>query len=347
MVAPSREQCGVTDYSRFLVEELRQIVDVRYVTDSAHFTDEMNDVDVVHVQHQYFLFGGVAPWKNRFQEFSTRLRAPTVVTAHEFVEPYGNAAMRTAIGLSNRRNFRHRAIRKIIVHTQADRDRMAANGIPQESLRVIRLGVPRVDSLFDRDAARESLGVSGRFVITLFGFLSRRKGHSLAIDAMRKLPENAYLLLAGGRHPDDTTDYVDGLRQHIRDYFLEDRVRITDYLSAEDVAKVMSATDLVIAPFTESSGSASLAHAFAYGKPILASAIPPHAEMLQESSHPLATFATLDPASLANEVSSLMEDSVALALLSAGSGRYAAEHTYKRMAEQTVEVYREVIGGAV
>jgi glycosyltransferase involved in cell wall biosynthesis len=342
MVAPRREQCGVTDYSDYLLAPLRELADVRHVTDAAGFTDAMNDVDVVHIQHQYFLFGGVAPWKNRFKEFADRIRVPAVLTAHEFVEPSGNPAAAAAIRATNRRNFLHRAVKRIIVHTEADRARMDQSGIPG-GISVVRHGVPPTPVLPPRDEARRALGVEGRFVVTLFGFLSRRKGHALAVEAMRELPDDVALLLAGGRHPDDRTGYAEGIQRLIHDGHLESRVRITGYLPPDDVAQVMSATDLILAPFTESSGSGSLALAFACGKPILASRIPPHVEIASESVHALKTIHTLHPGAVAFEVSSLKNHPDGLDSLAEGARRYAEAHTYRRMAEETVSIYRSVL----
>src|SRR5437588_10452223 len=79
-IAPDREQCGVADYSNYLLDELRNLVDVRHHADPAAFTAAMNaDVDLIHIQHQYFVFGGVAPWKNWFARFARQITAPAVM----------------------------------------------------------------------------------------------------------------------------------------------------------------------------------------------------------------------------------------------------------------------------
>jgi glycosyltransferase involved in cell wall biosynthesis len=208
----------------------------------------------------------------------------------------------------------------------------------------VRHGVPPAPALPLREEARRALAVENRFVLTLFGFLSRRKGHFLAIQALKSLPENAILLLAGGRHPDDFTSYVADLEALIAREGLSERVRVTGYLSPEQVAQVMSATDLVAAPFVESSGSGSLAMAFACGKPILASNIPPHREMAEETPGALSLFDGGDSAAFAAAVLEAQSDPDALAAMAAGAQRYARTHSYARMAVETVEVYRAVLG---
>src|SRR5207302_454220 len=127
----------------------------------------------------------------------------------------------------------------------------------------------------------------------------QRKGHRLALEALSMLPDNATLLIAGGRHPDDKSDFVERIQADINIAGLSERVKVTGYLPPDSVAQVMSATDLVLAPFTETSGSGSLAMAFACGKPILASDIGPHKECLAETPGCLSLFRSGDASALA------------------------------------------------
>jgi glycosyltransferase involved in cell wall biosynthesis len=335
-------RCGVADYTAHLLPELRRLVEVVPLDEESAAL--AGGLDLVHVQHQYFLFGGVAPWKNRFHRTLNRLRAPVVLTAHEFVEPGGGALRTAAVRLTNRRQFAHPSVRRIIVHTEEDRRRMERSGLPVERVSVVRHGVPPAPVLPDRSEARAALDVEGRFVLTLFGFLSRRKGHSLALEALAGLPGEAVLLLAGGRHPQDGTSYTADLEAEIARRGQGGRARITGYLSEPGVAAVMAATDLALAPFTESSGSGSLALAFSCGKPTLASDIGPHREIIADAPGAIKMFAAGDAGELARGITELMQDPHKTQRLAAGAAAYAAAHSYARMAEETVAVYREALG---
>jgi glycosyltransferase involved in cell wall biosynthesis len=345
MVAPVREQCGVADYTVYLTDELRHLCDLRYVVDPADFTPASGPADIVHIQHQYFLFGGVSPLKNRFSRFIRDVKTPVVMTVHEFVSPSGSPAVRAAIAATNRAQFRQRQVRRLMVHTEADRAKLLDSGVSQERVTVVRHGVPPVPALPPRSEARRALDVEGRFVVTLFGFLSRRKGHSLVLEAVRQIDDSVVVLFAGGRHPDDKTDYVPGLQSAIALGGLADRVRVTGYLSPDEVARVMSATDLIVAPFTEASGSGSLAMAFACGKPILASDIPPHREYLMASPSSVHLAPSGDGDALAQAIRDLQRDASRLSELSEGSRHYALAHSYGRMALETVGVYQAVLSG--
>lgn len=342
MVTSLRTQCGVADYSRYLMDELAALVEVAWVAPPDGFADVMNEADVVHIQHQYFLFGGVAPWKNTFTSLADRVTAPAVMTVHEFVPPAGNLLRRMAIGSVNRAQFTHPAIKGLVVHTEADRENLVSAGVTLDRIHVMPHPVPPRPVLPPRTEARAELGVEGSFVLTVYGFLARRKGHLIAIEAMRQLPNNTVLLLAGGRHPDDRTSYVDELRAAISAARLDERVRITGYLGSMETARVMAATDLVLAPFTSGSGSGSLAYAFACGKPVVASAIPANIEIQRRVPGSLALVPPNDPAELASAITRLQRDGRALTRLTEGSLRYAAQHTYARLAEQTVALYHRI-----
>jgi glycosyltransferase involved in cell wall biosynthesis len=116
--------------------------------------------------------------------------------------------------------------------------------------------------------------------------------------------------------------------------------RITGYLAAEQVPVVFGATDLLLAPFREVSGSASLALGQAYGCPILASDLPP----LRESG--AALFPSGDAAALAAAVTHLLAHPEERERLAAASRAVAARQSYTALAERTGAIYREVLGNA-
>lgn len=303
----------------------------------------MNSVDLAHIQHQYFLFGGVAPWKNRFHAFANRLRVPALMTVHEFVPPMGKPHVRAAIALTNRRNFQHPRLQRLLVHTEEDRRKLLSSGVPSDRIVVVRHGVPMAPEMPPREGARTKNGLQEKFVITLFGFLSQRKGHLFALQALGKLPEDVVLIFAGGQHPDDHTDYVPSVQQAIQSYNVAEKVRITGYLPSSDVADMLSATDLIIAPFSEVSGSGSLALAFATGRPILASDIPPHREILEDTPGAMLLYPAGNTGAFVETIRRLREDNATREMLAAGAKGYAEKHSYARMAEETVVVYRDIL----
>lgn len=368
---PWRDRCGVSDYSRLLIDGLNrtgEIATVRVVAAPerqamgglaaarAYLADERlyaslgtqiscdpagSRTDLAHIQHQYFALGGVAPHKNHARALLDAVTIPAVMTVHEIVEPLGGVRA-AAVRRVNRDNFQHPAIRLLIVHTQGDADLLTGMDVSPGKVRLVRHGVPAAQPMPDSDTAHARLGLCGRRVVTLFGFLSRKKGHSIALGALPLLPPDVTLLFAGDRHPDDTTDYVAGLQREIAARGLGDRVVITGYLQPDQIPPVMAATSVAVCPFLATSGSGSLATLLAYGVPIVASDIGPHREIAEEAPC-LALFEAGSAAALAHTLTRLLASPCELAALSAAARTYAASHSYESMARQTIEVYREAL----
>jgi len=370
MLAPTRERCGIGDYSRLLVGALESLPAIsavkvvstpegaaragsltalqRYLSDEQRYYalgEQLNSADIAHIQHQYFFFGGVAPHKNHFAAVLKAVRVPIVLQVHEIADGGSVGWKRALIEHTNRRNFVHPAIRQIVVHTQADAERLRRIGVPDSQLTVLPLAVPPASPFADRDAGRDALGLAGKRVLLMFGFLSVKKGHLLALEALKMLPEDVVLLLAGERHPDDASDYVVRLKEAVAAHGLEKRVQITGYLPAEQVPRVMAAADLALAPFLESSGSASLAHLLAYGLPVLASDIPPHRELLAANPGSLALFPAGNVEAMRQQIETLLGNVSLRRALHEGATRFCAAHSFTRIAQDILAIYRRGMRG--
>lgn len=375
MFAPTRRRCGISDYSRLLITALNALPGItvsrtveppedavaggskealkRYAAEERRFQTlgtllngdlEGEFTDVAHLQHQYFFFGGVAPYKSHIRAFLNAVRVPLVMTVHEIAKAGSPASFlkQAAVRLANRRNFLHSAIDRLIVHTGQDRDRLKAIGVLESQIQVIPHGIPSAEPMPDPETAKRALGLEGRRVVTLFGFLSAKKGHRLALEAIRKLPSDVLLLFAGDRHPDDHTDYVANLLAEVESEELANRVQVTGYLPEERIPIVMAATDVAIAPFLETSGSGSLANLLAYARPIVASDIAPHREITADSPACLALFESGNGQSLAASLRRLLEAAPFRTQLQSSAQSYADRHSYAQMAFETVKVYEVV-----
>ena len=372
MFAPWHEQCGVRDYTSFLVDALATVPEVasvrivsapadavrhglgsivsRYGDDHRRFRQlgsALNGSDVAHIQHQYFLFGGVAPHRTHIDPFLAAIRVPAVMTVHEIAT--GSGIRGSVVAAANRMNFMPLAIRALIVHTAADRAQLIRLGCNEANIHLIRHPVPPALPLPDPDTARLRMekqypALQGKRVLTLYGFLSAKKGHHAALRALAQLPADVALVFAGGRHPDDRTDYVATIEAKIAALGLADRVVTTGYLPAGRVPDVMSVTDIALAPFVQSSGSGSLANLLAYSRAVIASDIEPHRELLAENPRLLALVPTGQSALLAAKIADLLASPERRDLLRQAALEYAATNSYLRMAEATVGVYQQAIG---
>jgi glycosyltransferase involved in cell wall biosynthesis len=335
--------------------------------------EAMNDGDLAHVQHAYAFWGGMAPHRAGFGAFLGAIRRPVVITVHEFADIDADAARlgaasiapgglegrapispaiqgvisptsrlrRSYTRLFNRLTFASPRIRALMVHAPALQRGLEGLGIPAERIHLLPMPAPRVVRAADDTAFRARWGLEGRFTVTIFGFLARRKGYPSALDALAQLPEPVTLVIAGDVHPADRSDPRGWLEVEAEARGLSERVRFLGYVPADALPELMRASDLVLAPFTAMSASASLHLALAHGRPVLASDL--EANRLLPC---VDLFPAGDSAALAGAIAALRDDPARRADLAEAALAYTAEHGVERLARETMAIYEEVLRDA-
>ena len=203
------------------------------------------------------------------------------------------------------------------------------------------MGVPAPNSDTAQGSEfRSKYGLEGRTLITVFGFVRPGRGYETALDALLKLGRDTVLVIAGGPQTAQHETYLDGLSADIETRGLKDQVLVTGYLPDESVPGAMQAADVVLCPQETGTGSYSVQVALGYGRPIIASNLPCF-KYMEETGICLLTFTRKD---LIAKLKSVLEDGMLRQSLSERAFAYAAEHSWEKIAEKTVEVYKELIG---
>ncbi|MBI3866513.1 MAG: glycosyltransferase [Planctomycetia bacterium] len=302
----------------------------------------VSQADVVHIQHEYGFFGREPAAANRsLLEFVSGIDKPIVITLHTVIEDllwrmtlsspvattafrrleragqhWGGAAGRKALGwladFARRYDVLCRAlerVRTIVVHTQTSAD-LLADCFPrvQGKIRVVPIPIAarpvapvcrlekRVDDVW----------------LMMTGFVMEFKQHRLALAALRCLPENYRLVIAGGPQPHfrSSREYWRELIRHVHLTGLTDRVTITGFIAdRNEYLSVLDQADVFLMPYREvgQSASASLADILCFEKPIITSA----AVSLCEYRDDAETWATTvtghvdDPQQFAAEIQKL------------------------------------------
>lgn len=332
MVSTQGDPCGIADHAQRLAGALRPEPHVDILSVDAELRAggdaffralgrRANAYDLVHVQYEASFFGGgIAPprlaqadwlWRRRppaatgFFAFAREISVPLLLGVHEIplLDADGFRGRRFRRGLA-RALLRQanlsvfEAADRVLVFTRAQRALLEALGLARSRITQIPCGLPAVAPAPARDAARRDLGVDGRFALALVGFVGWRKGHQDALDLLAELPEPAVLLVAGGRHPQDRSDYCDRFADRIRRLGLEARVRVTGYLPPARLAAALAASDVVLAPYRGVLGaSSSLLLAIAHDRPVLGWDLPALRELAERfpgvELHPSGAIAPL------------------------------------------------------
>jgi glycosyltransferase involved in cell wall biosynthesis len=251
-----------------------------------------NRVDIVHVQHEYFLFGGgfsalVFPFMLCLLRL---LKKPIIVTLHgvipvhsidkqflrdnmitgsPFVLKWGVFIVTRLIAFFADGLIVHESFLKNVLTNEYC--------VSKKKVHVIRHGIEKPSEIIDANKAKEVLGVSGKKILLFFGYITGYKGVELLVEAFRLLErdEDFVLFIAGGEHPrlkhnPDYLEYIQCLRDKARN--VSDRIIFTGFVSESAIPVYFSAADVVIFPYKvamASSGPLSLA--ISYEKPVLIS----------------------------------------------------------------------------
>lgn len=360
MISSWRVACGIARYTEELVAALSQSPDCQvsvlpagpqvwreegrrlgwwwertYWGDVAHYAQS---ADLVHLQFAPHFFGGFHPLRNLLPFFLRRLTVPTVVTVHE-VDLTGQGWKATLKRWQQQHWWRSRRVCHLIALNRFVADQLAQLGYSQVTL--IPMWVPELAHRPDPKAARERLGVGERFLIVAFGFIGARRGYELLLQALLYLPKEVLVVLAGGPHPLDRSDYYSRLMRQIAEHPQRHQIHVTGFLPDEAVDDWLAAADVIVAPFWKLSGSASLMRALAHAKPIVASDLPPLRELAEESG--AIWLVPNEPEAWAEAISRLGIDEVLRRRLSDAAYLFAQRRTVAEAARQHLALYKATL----
>jgi len=230
----------------------------------------INNVEVVSVQHEFGIFGG--PAGSHLLAFLREVRMPVVTTLHTVLkEPNTDqrAVMQQLDLLSSR----------FIVMAERGRGMLeSVYGVDPEKIDLIPHGVidmPFIDSNFYKDV----FGVEGKTVLLTFGLLSPNKGIEYVIDALPAIlarhPNIVYLVL-GATHPHllahEGEAYRHKLERLAEERGVKDQVIFHNrFATLEELKEFIGAADIYITPYLNEAQvtSGTLAYTFGAGKAVI------------------------------------------------------------------------------
>ncbi len=299
---------------------------------------ELNNVDLVCVQHEFGIYGGEAG--SHILELLRDLRMPVVTTLHTVLnepEPEYRRSMNELAQLSDRLiTMSRRGVEflRTVYDVPSDKIDLIPHGIPD---------VPFVDSSFHKD----QFGVEGKFVILTFGLLSPNKGIEYVIKALPKVikrhPNVAYILL-GATHPHlkrhEGEKYRESLQKLARDLGVEEHVRFHDrFVSIEELVEYIGAADLYITPYLNPAQitSGTLAYAVGAGKATISTPYWHAEELLAKGRGRFVPFK--DDGAIAKEILALIEDETERHAIRKRAYMYGRDMVWSAVARQYMRAF--------
>lgn len=327
MVSPWKVRCGIYMYTEKLTRALAKSGVETYIIRLPRFgtkTPEIlenvaesipSEADLIHVQHEYGLYQQLEEF---FYRSLRRLGKPVVTTMH-------------ATGL---RYDLDKAVSEgsdvIIVHNKFCQSRL------EYSSEIIPHGCELAETN-PREKSKRALMINPKnSTVGYLGFISNYKGLEALIKAM--IPVNAELIVAGGWHTGDETDYITKLRDMTLK-MLPDRCKWTGFVQDELLPTVYGAIDVFVYPSIFSTESGALLTALSHGKAVIASNLPPFKE--KEEAGALTTFENVQD--LTKKIENLLSNQGMREKLEKGARDYALRNSwYPNIAEKHIELYEKL-----
>jgi len=301
----------------------------------------INQTDIVCLQHEYGLFGG--PAGSHLLKLLGDLRMPVVTTLHTVLKdpaPEYRAVMNKLSDLSD----------KLVVmsHKAADflKDIYA---VPEDKIVFIHHGIPDtpfIDPSFNKD----KFGVEGKKVLLTFGLLSPNKGIETVLQALpaviKKHPDVIYIIL-GATHPNILKLHGDAyrimLQQLMRKLDISEHVIFQNrFVELKELCEFLGIADIYVTPYLEEAQitSGTLAYAMGTGKAVISTPYWYATEMLAEGRGRIVPFGNSD--AMAEQIIGLLDNDVERHAMRKKAYTFSREAVWKEVSRKYLQTFSEV-----
>ena len=331
---------GPYDYQEPVLFEIRQGVRKDYI----RAADQINysDVQLVCIQHEFGIYGGDDG--AHLLAFLAQLRKPIVTTLHTVLRAPSDSQRLIVLRMAEQ------CERLVVMSDLASDLLVESHGLPRSQVQVIPHGIP--DMLQgDQEQFKERFGVAGRRMMLTFGLLNPNKGIETVLRALPRLiepfPDLVYFVV-GATHPnvkrERGEEYRLLLEQEAKKLGVADHVVLRDqFVSAEELADFLRATDVYVTPYLdkEQSTSGTLSNAMGAGAAIVSTPYLHAQEFLAAGRGRMFDFGNSE--AFADAVEALFSDARELRKARDAAWQFTRSMTWPRVGEAYLDLADRVL----
>ncbi len=299
----------------------------------------INNVEVVCVQHEFGIYGGKAG--SHLLVLLRQLRMPIVTTLHTVLREPNEDQRRVMDQLAQ-------LSERLVVMTQKGREFLRQiYKVPAKKIEVIPHGIPDtpfVDPAFYKD----QFGLDGRTLLLTFGLLSPNKGIEHVIDSLpailAKHPDVVYVVL-GATHPNLLKNEGESYRLSLQRRAVERGVEknvifYNRFVSIAELMEFLAAADIYITPYLNEAQitSGTLAYAFGAGKAVISTPYWHAQELLAEGRGLLVPFG--DAGKIGEAVIDCLDHEPKRNTMRRNAYRLGREMLWPRVAQRYMETFQ-------
>jgi glycosyltransferase involved in cell wall biosynthesis len=300
----------------------------------------LNQVDVICLQHEYGIFGGKRG--SFIIDLLRDLKMPVVTTLHTILKDPNLQDRRIMMQLAE---FSDRLVVMSERSVEFLRD---IYQVPEEKIVLIHHGIPDVPFV-ESDVYKDKFGVAGNKVILTFGLLSPGKGIEVVIDALPEIvkahPEVIYMVV-GATHPhlkmEQGEDYRNSLYLRAKELGVSDHIVFHDrFVADDDLLEFIGAADIYVTPYQNETQiiSGTLAYALGMGKAVISTPYWHAQELLADDRGRLVPFR--DPAALAREVIDLLDHPDECRAIRKRAYQYCRKMVWSNVGQRYLDTFAE------
>lgn len=178
-------------------------------------------------------------------------------------------------------------------------------------------------------------------IIGTFGFINKLKGIENIINALKYLPDNYKYIHFGGVNPNDKSNYIFDLENHINKNMLVSRVIITGFIKNEEVDASMGLLNLglYVGSANNNYASGAINNLLANKIPLLTTDIAQFAKIKSGYNCLEICDNPTDPQNLANNILEIINNNSKIEEFKANCEKYITEHSFVNFAKKTMAKY--------
>lgn len=239
-----------------------------------------------------------------------------------------------------RRLFKFAGQRSIAVSGSVKDHLVKDFGFSADKVRIVYNGLDAAEFPARNPAARKELGFkSNDFVVGMLGRISEEKGHLLAAEAFAALGPrftNTKLLVSG------EGKVKDKLLKFIVDADLSERIKLVNV----EANKFFDCVDMMLMPSSKEGFGYTIVEAFLKKIPVIGFDVGGISEVIKNGQNGLL-FRDYDSLALKNVMERMIDDRIMREKLVQQAFIDAGQYTLERMAEQTLDVYKQAVEASV
>lgn len=287
---------------RFEMQE-QDLSSYRRAADFLNFAN----ADVVSLQHEYGIFGGIAG--SHVLRLLRDLRIPIVTTLHTVLEKPSIVQHRVLQELAE-------LSARVVVMSEKGREFLnRIYDVPAHKIDLIAHGIPDMPFV-DPNFYKDQFGVEGKQVALTFGLLSPNKGIEYVLRALPKIIErfpNFVYIVLGATHPNLLREQGEAYRLSLerlaKDLGVKQHVSFYNrFVELHELIEFIGTADIYITPYLNPAQitSGTLAYSFGCGKAVISTPYWHAEELLADGRGVLVPFA--DSEAIFREVVALLDD---------------------------------------